>query len=157
MPLVLENTHPVSPLLLASDQSLDISDVEDSDLDDDLPPNLDSVTTIPIPENAADAKNIMTQAKVKHKAAILKCKLANANFREAVLKAKICHSRAQHAKRVSDATRVYLQHINWTIQRSRDVWSKPSYEVVSMADSSDTKVNHFVNIPGGDSIAISLD
>lgn len=79
----------------------------------------------------------MTQAKAKRKTAIQKCKLADADFREAMLKAKLCRFRAQHAKHVLDASKVYLHHVNWTIQRSRyrDVRSKPSQQVMTMVDS----------------------
>jgi hypothetical protein len=83
----------------------------------------------------------MTQAKAKRKTAKHKCNLAGANFRDAVLKAKLCRIRARHAKHVLDATKVYLHHVNWTIQRSRDVWSKSSksQQVVTMSDSRGTK------------------
>jgi hypothetical protein len=46
MPLQLEKTHPVSPQPLESDQSInidDISDIEDSDSDNDLSPILGAV------------------------------------------------------------------------------------------------------------------
>lgn len=122
----------------------------------------------------------MTQAKAKRKTAIHKCKLADANFREAVLKAKLCCSQALHAKHILDETEHYLDHVNWTIQRSkfRCVLSKPSDEVTTAVDSRHhgtakgtqtisehawtratehtLLVNHFVNIPGG-SMAITLD
>lgn len=119
------------------------------------------------------------QAKAKHKTAIHKCKLADANFREAVLKAKLSRFRAQHARHVLVATKDHVHNVNWTIQRSkfRDVWSKPSHEVTTAADGGQHRtkgtqtifesawmratkhmllVNHFADIPGS-SMAISLD
>lgn len=53
IPLQLKNTHPVSPLRLASDQIIDIdniSDIEDSDSDNDLAPILGSITVSSITE-----------------------------------------------------------------------------------------------------------
>jgi hypothetical protein len=75
--------------------------------------------TIPIPQSHIDAKILKTQAKTKRKNAIKKCELADADFREAVLKAKLCRLRAQRAKHVLDATNVYAHHVKWTIQRSK--------------------------------------
>lgn len=55
-----------------------------------------------------------------------KCKLADADFREALLKAKLCRIRARHAKHVLDAANVYAHHVKWTILQSKygDVYSK---------------------------------
>lgn len=75
--------------------------------------------TIPIPQSYFDAKNLRTQSKAKRKNAIKKCELADADFREAMLKAKLCRARAQRAKHVLDAANVYAHHVKWTIQRSK--------------------------------------
>ncbi|KAH9965578.1 hypothetical protein BJV74DRAFT_890216 [Russula compacta] len=83
----------------------------------------------------------MTQAQAKCKSAIYKSKLADANLQEA-------------------AADIYLHHINWTIQHSnyKDIWWKQSSQVKTVTDSglNGTKVNHFINVPGG-SVAITLD
>jgi len=121
------------------------------------------------------------QTKAKRKFAIQKCKLADADLREAVLKSreavlkkKLCRVRAQHAKDVLNATNVYAHHVKWTIERSnyRDSSSKVTTvtesgpygtkgtQTISIrmraAEHTHHLVNHFVNIPDG-SMAITLD
>lgn len=67
--------------------------------------------TIPIPQNETEAKELMSQALAKRKSALHKSQLANAALR-------LCRSRAQHAKQVSDAADTYTAHVRRTIRQS---------------------------------------
>jgi hypothetical protein len=131
---------PLPPLPLASDQIVDdISDIFDSDSDDDLSRVLDAVTVSSInsvlscildivhfkclsiphydrlfqfPKALPTSKFSGYKLKQNARLAIQKCELADADFREAVLKAKLCRVRAQHAKRVLAATSVYADNVD---------------------------------------------
>lgn len=142
----LENTpHPLPPLPFASDEYVDdISDIDVSDSDDDLSHVNDAIIvssiivlscTLDIVYFNAflflarlfrfpkaiyiDAKILRTQAKAKRKNAIKKCKLADADFRVAKLKARLCRQRVREAKHLLEATNVYAHHVKSTIQRSK--------------------------------------
>lgn len=106
-----------------------------------------------------------------------KAKLADAKFREALTKAKLCRSRFQRAKKSLNDANAYLSHVQWTLQRSqyKDVLLQRSSHVVTVMDGELHGmqgmctalpdrirltvlgvVNHFVDIPGG-TLAIALD
>ena len=150
---------PASPLptvfeSLSTSDPLD-SDLDDSESDSDVSPIIDAMTvcrttntssitiifncvsifyqTIPIPQNPADARDLVTQAYAKRKSALHKSKLADANFREATLKAKLSRSRAQQARQALDAANIYLRNVHWTIQRSKhkEAWTRPSSRVMT--------------------------
>jgi hypothetical protein len=59
----------------------------------------------------------MRKAFSKRKSALHKSDLADAALREALLKARLCRSRAQHAKHVLGATNVYTKNIRWAVQQ----------------------------------------
>ena len=61
----------------------------------------------------------MRQAFSKRKSALHKSKLADAALRGALLKAKLCRSRARLSKQVLDAANTYTNHVRWTIGRSK--------------------------------------
>ena len=102
-------------------------------------------------------------------------KLADAEFRKAASKAKRCRARAQHAKRVLDATDVYVHQADYTIQQTRHHWSK--FTTVTDSGQNDgtkgmqiistwmraaehtlpTVVCHFANLPDGKSMCVILD
>jgi hypothetical protein len=119
----------------------------------------------------------MRQAFVKRKSAVHKSELADAALKVALLKAKLCRSRAQHAKHVSDAANVYIENVRWTVRGSKhkSVLSKRAHRVKTVTDPvvpgnqlrnyfcgiSTTNMHqiatHIVNLPGGGSMAVILD
>lgn len=135
----------------------DISDLDDSELEDDLSPILNALAvssikitlvsitnltffshqTIPIPQHPNEAEELKRQAFSKRKSALLKSKLADAAFREAKLKAKLCRSQARHAKHVLAAANVYVKNVQWTIQQSKhkSALSKGIYRVTTVMDT----------------------
>jgi hypothetical protein len=118
----------------------------------------------------------MARAHQKRKSALYKSKIADANFREAILKAKLSRSRAQRARQALGAAYLYLHHARWTVQRSKqsDSLSNSRHVTTTTAQgvhgtqgmqtvlmepvqlNINRLVNHIVNIPGG-SVAITLD
>ena len=111
----------------------DMSDLDDSEPEDDLSPILNalivssikstlvsttnsmifvSLQTIPIPQNSAEAKELMRQARSKRKSAAHKSEIA-------LMEARLYRSRAQHAKHVLNAANAYMSHVRWTIRRSK--------------------------------------
>src|SRR5262245_43093811 len=74
--------------------------------------------TVPIPQNSIDAKSLIQKAREKCKNASNKVKLTNAELQEAQVRAKLCRSRARHAKQIQNAANAYLTHVQWTLKRS---------------------------------------
>jgi hypothetical protein len=64
---------------------------------------------------------------------LYKCKLADANFWEAILKAKLSWSQVWQARQALDTTNAYLHHVQWTVQQSKhkDAWPKPSPHAIT--------------------------
>jgi len=142
------------------DEALGVEGTIDKESEDDLSPILNALITIPIPQDRAEAKELMRQAFSKRKSAVHKSKIADAALQEALLKARLYRSRAQHAKYVLDAANVYISHVRWTVRRSKhtNVLSKRVDRATAVTDPvvPVMPANHFVHIIGG-SMAITLD
>ena len=76
----------------------------------------------------------MRQAFSKRKSAVHKSEIADAALQEALLKARLYRSRAQHAKYVLDAANVYISHVRWTVRRSKHKMSKRVDRATAVTD-----------------------
>jgi hypothetical protein len=78
---------------------------------------------------------------MERKKAQLRCKIADAKFREALTKAKLCRSRSRHAKTMLDVANSYMTHVQWTVERSEHgaVLSAEFSDVVTNCDTRGTQ------------------
>ena len=91
--------------------------------------------TVPIPQNPTDAKYLIQKAREQCKNASNKVELADAKLQEALVRAKLCRSRARHAKQTLNAAKAYLTHVQWTLKRSKysNVLSQRSH-IITVTD-----------------------
>jgi hypothetical protein len=76
----------------------------------------------------------MHQAFVKRNSALHKSEFADAALQNALLKKKLCHFRARHAKHVLDAANVYMDRVRSSIlqgKRRSDLW-KNAYKITTV-------------------------